>query len=120
MKKFMTFSFTVCTMVLLVITGSAQVIDKSGKQNPSVNYERLARIDELVNSYVKKDWVKGVVTIIVKDNQLIQYKGYGHLDVKSKKDMPNDAIFRQNGILLSGICLHILPVLITLILAVIR
>ena len=35
-----------------------------------------------------------MVTIIVKDNQLIQYKGYGHLDVKSKKDMPNDAIFR--------------------------
>lgn len=72
----------------------AQVIDKSNKQNPAVDYTRLLRIDSLVNDYVKKDWVKGVVTIIIKDNQLVQYKGYGSLDADTKKPMPNDAIFR--------------------------
>jgi CubicO group peptidase (beta-lactamase class C family) len=73
---------------------SAQVINRTGKVNTSVDYSRLARIDSLVNSYVKNDWVKGVVTIIVKDNQLIQYKGYGYADAAAKKPMAADAIFR--------------------------
>ena len=73
---------------------SAQVIDKGNKLNPSVDYSRLKRIDSLINSYVQKDWVKGVVTLIVKDNQLVQYKGYGYLDAATKKPMPSDALFR--------------------------
>lgn len=73
---------------------TAQVIDKSNKPNENVNYKRLSMVDSLINDYVKKDWVKGVVTIVVKDNQLVQYKGYGYLDADAKQPMPNDAIFR--------------------------
>jgi CubicO group peptidase (beta-lactamase class C family) len=72
---------------------AAQVIEKNAK-NATVDYEKLTRIDNLINDYIKKDWLKGVVTIIVKDNQLIQYKGYGYQDAETKKPMPNDAIFR--------------------------
>ena len=88
-----------CTIKALIVIlffpyiVTAQVIEKNTK-NASVDYERLSRIDNLVNDYVKKDWVKGVVTIVVKDNQLIQYKGYGYSDAETKKPMPNDAIFR--------------------------
>ena len=85
---------TIFLFFLLPSFISAQVIEKNGKANPSVDYERLARIDNLVNDYIKKDWVKAVVTIVVKDNQLIQYKGYGYADAETKKPMPNDAIFR--------------------------
>lgn len=73
---------------------SAQVIDRSNRPNPSVDYKRLSYMDTLINSYVNKDWVKGVVTLIVKDNQLVQYKGYGYLDDATKKPMPADAMFR--------------------------
>jgi len=59
-----------------------------------VDYARLARIDTLINNYVKNDWVKGVVTLVIKDNQLVQYKGYGFADAVSKKPMPTDALFR--------------------------
>lgn len=72
----------------------AQVIDKSKRANPSVDYQRLTRIDSLVNVYVKNNWVKGVVTLIVKDNQLVQYKGYGYADAETKKPMTADAMFR--------------------------
>lgn len=72
---------------------SAQVI-QTGKTNPSVDYTRLARIDSLVNEYVSKDWVKGIVTLIIKDNQLVQYKAYGYADAATKKPMTSDAIFR--------------------------
>ena len=80
--------------LFLVIFSSAQVISKSNKPNPSIDYTRLMRIDSLVNIYVKNDWVKGVVTLIVKDNQLVQYKGYGYADASAKKPMNSDAMFR--------------------------
>jgi hypothetical protein len=64
---------------------SAQTIQTNAKLDPTVNYERLSQIDSLINSYIKNNWLAGAVTIIVKDNQLIQYKGYGYQDFESKK-----------------------------------
>lgn len=77
----------------LSIISVAQVIQTQGKNN-SVDYERLARIDGLVNEYIKNNWLTGAVSIIIKDNQVVQYKGYGYADVASKKPMKTDAIFR--------------------------
>jgi CubicO group peptidase (beta-lactamase class C family) len=72
----------------------AQTIDRSNKANPSIDYQRLSRIDSLVNVYVKNDWVKGVVTILIKDNQMVQYKGYGYANAETKIPMKSDALFR--------------------------
>ena len=80
--------------VLLPVLLPAQVIQKTAKANPHINYERLARIDNLVNDYINKSWETGVVTIIIKNNQIIQYKGYGFADVETKKPMANNTIFR--------------------------
>jgi CubicO group peptidase (beta-lactamase class C family) len=71
----------------------AQVIQVNTKDN-FVDYEKLSKIDGLVNDYIAKNWLTGAVTIVVKDNQLVQYKGYGYADVATKKLMKNDAIFR--------------------------
>jgi len=83
------FSFLLFTSVL-----HAQIIETTAKQNSSVNYERLKRIDTLINDYINKNWETGVVILVIKDNQLIQYKGYGYADVDTKKPMKSDAIFR--------------------------
>jgi CubicO group peptidase (beta-lactamase class C family) len=48
----------------------------------------------LVNQYISKNWLTGAVSIVIKDNQVVQYKGYGYADVATKKPMKNDAIFR--------------------------
>lgn len=72
----------------------SQTIEKSNLRHPAVDYKKLARIDELVNEYIRKDWEKGVVTLIIKDNKLIQYKGYGFADVEKTRPMTTDAIFR--------------------------
>lgn len=79
--------------IFLSATMQAQVIQTNTK-NSNVDYERLSRIDGLVNDYIKKNWLTGAVTIVIKDNQLVQYKGYGYADVATKKPMKNDAIFR--------------------------
>ena len=80
----------VCLSTLFI---NAQVIE-TNRKNDAVNYDRLQRIDEVINDYISKNWLTGAVTIIIKDNQLIQYKGYGYADAELKKPMRNDEIFR--------------------------
>jgi len=80
-------------ILLMSMQGQSQVI-QTGTKNNTVDYERLAKIDGLVNEYISKNWLTGAVSIVVKDNQIVQYKGYGYADVATKKPMKNDAIFR--------------------------
>jgi CubicO group peptidase (beta-lactamase class C family) len=51
-------------------------------------------VDALVKSYVEKNHLVGAVTLVVKNNQLVHYKGHGYADLATKKPMPADAIFR--------------------------
>jgi CubicO group peptidase (beta-lactamase class C family) len=95
MRKMIRLSaFLLLCLSAISLSSFAQVIDRSNLRHPSVDYTKLARIDELVNDYIQKDWEKGLVTLIIKDNKLIQYKGYGFADAAKTKPMPNDAIFR--------------------------
>ncbi len=85
--------FVVFIMLFLPMFGQAQIIQTNTKSNV-VDYKKLAKIDDLVNDYIAKNWLTGAVSIVIKDNQVVQYKGYGYADVASKKPMKNDAIFR--------------------------
>jgi len=69
-------------------------VKQTNTKNNVVDYEKLAKIDDLVNKYIAKNWLTGAVSIVIKDNQVVQYKGYGYADVASKKPMKNNAIFR--------------------------
>lgn len=84
----------VCSSCYFFIAGAQTTIKTSGNNLSSIDYKKLANIDTLVNGYVNRDWVKGVVTIIVKDGQIIQNKGYGYSDAASKKAMQSNSIFR--------------------------
>ena len=84
----------VSTILFTIACGAQTVIRTAGPQNPSVDYKRLERIDTMVNSYISKGWINGVVTIVVKDGQVVQHKGYGYSDAASKKPMDKNSIFR--------------------------
>ena len=90
MKSLATTLFLLFAIVLL---SNAQTIQHNTKNN-AVDYERLAKIDGLVNDYINKNWLTGAVSIVIKDNQVVQYKGYGYADVATKKPMQKDQIFR--------------------------
>jgi len=77
--------------ILLPILLQAQVL-KTNTINNSVDYKKLAMIDNLVNDYIARKWLTGAVSIVIKDNILVQYKGYG--TGNGKAPMANDAIFR--------------------------
>ena len=90
MKSLATTLFLLFAIVLL---SNAQTIQLNTKNN-AVDYERMAKIDGLVNDYINKNWLTGAVSIVIKDNQVVQYKGYGYADVATKKPMQKDQIFR--------------------------
>src|SRR5688572_12317831 len=79
-------------ILFISLVGQSQVI-QTGTKNNTVDYERLAKIDGLVNEYIIKKWLTGAVSIVIKDNQLVQYKGYGYADIATKKRMKINAIF---------------------------
>ncbi len=93
-RVFTTLSINLMLLLALPFSPVAQVIQTNAKHNSSVNYERLNRIDSLVNDYINRNWITGAVTLIIKDNQLIQNKGYGYADFETKTPMKNDEIFR--------------------------
>jgi len=72
----------------------AQVLSPIVKLHPGFDYARLAQIDSISKQYVDNNWLVGSVVLIVKDNQVVYYKGLGFADAASKKPMPADAIFR--------------------------
>src|SRR6187549_153171 len=80
-------------ILFISLLGQSQTI-QIGTKNNNVDYDRLAKIDGLVNEYISKNWLTGAVSIVIKDNQVVQYKGFGYADVATKKPMKNDAIFR--------------------------
>jgi len=86
--------YAIAVIIFAAIPCTAQTIKTVSTQNASVDYKKLANIDTLINGYVNRDWVKGVATIIVKDGQVIQYKGYGYADATTKKPMQSNSIFR--------------------------
>jgi CubicO group peptidase (beta-lactamase class C family) len=88
-------SYAVLFILLFSIACNAQTTIKTGNTKiTSVDYSRLANIDTLINGYVNRNWIKGVVTIVVKDGQVVQYKGYGYADAATKKPMEANSIFR--------------------------
>ena len=91
MKKFAT---VLTALVLLGITSVAQVLSPVVMKSKNLDPVKLAQIDSLFNKYVANNWLVGASTIIIKDNQVVYYKGHGFANQASKKPMEANAIFR--------------------------
>ena len=75
-------------------TSIAQTLSPTVVKNGGINYDRLSKIDTLLNNYVDKNWLVGDVVLIIKDNQVAYYKGHGYSDLSNKTPMQPNAIFR--------------------------
>jgi len=81
MKKFVS---VITILVLFISTSIAQVLSPLVTRSKNLDPVKLAQIDTLLNEYVKNNWLVGASTIIVKDNQVVYYKGHGFADRASK------------------------------------
>ena len=56
--------------------------------------ERLKRIDDQMNDWVKKGWVNGTVGLLIRNGKIVYYKSAGYNDIATKASMQKDGIFR--------------------------
>ena len=56
--------------------------------------DRLKRIDDQMNDWVKKGWVNGTVGLIIRNGKIVYYKSAGYNDLNAKLVMKKDDIFR--------------------------
>ncbi len=89
MKKFI-----LGLLTFIVITANAQILSPTIQVNPKISTTKLALIDSVVNQYVKNRWLIGTSVIVVKDHQVVYYKGLGYADEKTKKPMAANALYR--------------------------
>ena len=74
-------------LFLLPLSLAAQVLSPVVQPTADFDAKKLEAVDVLLNSYVEKNYLVGAVTLIVKNNQLVHYKGHGYADLASKKPM---------------------------------
>lgn len=91
MKKVFTF-FLLSTVILQSSFG--QVLSMEIKKSAEVDEVKIAQIDILVNKYISNHWLIGSSVLVVKNNQVVYYKGFGNADEANKKPMPANAIYR--------------------------
>jgi len=94
MKKLIAAPLFLCALWVCAFSVSAQSIISGPLSDKSVDPARLARIDTLVNDYIKKGFVNGAVTLVIHNGHVVQYKGYGFSDIEAKKLMHQDDLFR--------------------------
>jgi CubicO group peptidase (beta-lactamase class C family) len=78
----------------LPFPGTAQNVMFPAGADPTVDYNRLARIDTFIEGYVRRGWAGGVVTIVIHNGRVVQYKAYGYADVDQRRPMRRDELFR--------------------------
>src|ERR1700683_2483203 len=99
MKSVLAFRWWICCWMFVVVPGvadsvSAQVIGRY-TADALVDRVRLARIDTVIQGYIDKGWVNGVVTLVIHDEHVVQYKAYGYSDREAGKAMRPDDLFRM-------------------------
>lgn len=56
--------------------------------------DRLTRIDQLIDGYVKNEWIPGAVVLIVRNGKVVYHKSYGYRNSETKAPLKKDDIFR--------------------------
>lgn len=77
-------------LATLSVTATAVAADAPLK----IDRERLGRLDTVVEDYVKRDQVAGVVMYVARNGRVEHLKAYGAADKEAGKPMETDAIFR--------------------------
>ncbi len=90
MKVLQTLALFVCSISLFGQTLAPTVI----KNNPHINYAHLNHIETAVKPLLEQKKLIGTVVIVVKDNQVVHYKGYGQADAEKQMPMESNTIFR--------------------------
>ena len=71
-----------------------KIINVESVESVGFSPERLKRIDDAMNDWVKQGWMNGAVGMIIRDGKIVYYKAAGYNDIDAKTPLPKDDIFR--------------------------
>ncbi len=84
---------TLVTAVFLCFAGSGQValqpLDKAAGNVPA-----FKRMDQIVQQYIDSQWMAGATLLVAQDGKIIYHQAMGVSNLKTKKKMRMDNIFR--------------------------
>jgi CubicO group peptidase (beta-lactamase class C family) len=63
-------------------------------ESVGIDSQRLARLDKVMQEYVKDDQLPGILTLVQRHGKVVQLGKYGHVDIAAKKPIHEDALFR--------------------------
>jgi CubicO group peptidase (beta-lactamase class C family) len=87
---------SVLTLALLSLAtvSFAQLLTIGNPKENGMSAERLAKIDQLMNEYVSKNYIPGAVALIARNGKIVYEKSFGYSDFDSKAPLKKDDIFR--------------------------
>ncbi len=72
----------------------AQTLVSAKPETVGMSEARLARIDNVIQSFVDQDQLPGATILIARNGKIAYHKSFGYSDVENKTPMRSDAIFR--------------------------
>lgn len=83
-----------CCILFLSITSFAQEISTAKPEDLGFSTQRLARLDQMFNSYVTENKMAGSVILVARKGKVGYYKAFGFRDKESNSKMELGSIFR--------------------------
>lgn len=84
-----------CLISSIAFSQAVRTITSAAKpEDVGISSERLARIDKVVDEYVKNNQIPGAVVLIVRNGKIAYHKSFGYRDAESKAVLKKDDIFR--------------------------
>ena len=71
-----------------------QGLPSASPESVGLSTERLERVNRVMNDYVDRGRVAGVVTLIARHGKVAHLQSYGSLDIEKNAPMQKDSIFR--------------------------
>lgn len=83
-------------LLLAVCISTAQpALTPAKPEEAGFSTERLARIDQTINSHLDAGHIPGAVVFIARNGKIVYYKAFGYSDVNTKSVLKKDDIFRM-------------------------
>ena len=91
MKKYV---MLIIAALFVQLVFAQKIINVESVESVGFSSERLKRIDDAMNDWVKQGWMNGAVGMIIRDGKIVYYKAAGYNDIDAKIPLPKDDIFR--------------------------
>jgi len=94
LKKSIPVLLFLCCLIWLVHSASGQGLPTAVPEEAGLSSERLKRINRVMQGYVERRELAGIITIVARQGRVVHFERYGVKDFESTEPLRFDSIFR--------------------------